>query len=48
MESLSIGKKRDGGEEVAARKPVFWAMLLATPIKVNCGSYKKYILILSS
>jgi len=48
MESLSIGKKRDGREEVAARKPVFWAMLLATPNKVDCGSYKKYILILVS
>jgi hypothetical protein len=48
LESLSIGKKRNGAEEVAARKPVFWAMLLATPIKVNCGSYKKYILILGS
>jgi hypothetical protein len=40
MESLSIGKKRDGREEVAARKPVFWAMLLATPNKVDWGLYK--------
>jgi hypothetical protein len=48
LESLSIGKKRDGREEVATRKPVFWAMLLATPNKVDRGSYKNNTLILGS